>query len=225
MQETLEVLRARMSDSPIDQLKKAVATYDIELAERAALDAVEQGIDPLEALDGMTQAIRLVGDAFGCGELWLPDLVGASDAMAAATPIIEEEIKRRGAERESLGTIVIGTVQGDIHSIGKTMVAALLAADGFEVHDVGIDVAPENFLDAVQEHDADILAMSALLTTTAPQQRKAIQLLREAGMRDRVNVMVGGGAITEQFAEEIGADGYDPTAPGAVKLARKLVGG
>ncbi|MGD2164239.1 MAG: cobalamin-dependent protein [Anaerolineae bacterium] len=224
MQETLEVVRARVSDDPIDQLKKAVTTYDMELAERAASLAVEQGVDPLLALDAMTKAIRLIGDAFGAGELWLPDLVGASDAMSTATPIIEAEIERRGAERESVGSVVIGTVCGDIHSIGKTMVAALLAAEGFDVHDLGIDVTAEEFVDAVQENDANILAMSALLTTTAPQQRKVIQLLQEAGIRHRVKIMVGGGAITQQFAQDIGADGYDPTAPGAVRLARELVG-
>lgn len=224
MQERLEVLRASVSDDPVDQLKKAIAMYDAELAERAARRAVADGADPLEVLDAMTETIRLVGDAFGADELWLPDLIGASDAMSAATPVIEAEIKRRGAQRESLGNVVIGTVYGDIHSIGKTMVAALLAADGFDVHDLGIDVTAEQFLEAVQQHDANILAMSALLTTTAPQQRKVIQLLQDAGIRDKVKVMVGGGAITDQFAEEIGADGYDPTAPGAVKLARALAG-
>lgn len=224
MQESLQVTRASVSEDPINQLENAVVTYDMELAKHAARSAVEQGIDPLVALDAMTKAIRLVGDAFGTGELWLPDLVGASDAMSAATPIIEAEIERRGSQRESLGHIVVGTVCGDIHSIGKTMVASLLAADGFDVHDIGVDVTAEQFLDAIQEYDASILAMSALLTTTAPQQRKVIQMLREAGVRDQVKIMVGGGAITEQFAQDIGADGYDPTAPGAVRLARHLVG-
>lgn len=222
MQDRLDVLRTVVSDDPIDQLKKAIVTYDPQLAEHAATETVNRGVDPFRALDAMTKAIRLVGDAFGADELWLPDLIGASDSMSVATPIIEAEIKRRGAERESLGDIVIGTVYGDIHSIGKTMVAALLAAEGFEVHDLGIDVRADQFLDAVQEHGATILAMSALLTTTAPEQRQVIQLLRDAGIRDDVKVIVGGGAITDQFAEEIGADGYDPTAPGAAKLARAL---
>ena len=219
----LENLRLTPSTEPLDQLKKAVVTYDAQLAQAAAQKVVAQNIDPLEALAAMTEAIRLVGDAYAGGELWLPDLVGASEAMSAATPVIEEEVKRRGQARESLGTVIIGTVYGDIHSIGKTMVAALLAAEGFEVHDLGINVTADAFADAVKSHEADILALSALLTTTAPQQREVIELLQKQGIRDQVKIMVGGGAITEEFAQTIGADGFDPTAPGAAKLARALV--
>ena len=219
----LENLRLTPSTEPLDQLKKAVVTYDAQLAQAAAQKVVAQNIDPLEALAAMTEAIRLVGDAYAEGELWLPDLVGASEAMSAATPVIEEEVKRRGQARKSLGTVIIGTVYGDIHSIGKTMVAALLAAEGFEVHDLGINVTADAFADAVKSHEADILALSALLTTTAPQQREVIELLQKQGIRDQVKIMVGGGAITEEFAQTIGADGFDPTAPGAAKLARALV--
>lgn len=224
MTEILDDLRGSTSKDPVDQLKKAIVTYDSQLAISAARRVVEKQVDPLKALDALTEAIRLVGEAYGAGQLWLPDLVGASEAMSAATPIIEEEIKRRGTERQSLGSVVIGTVYGDLHSIGKTMVAALLAAEGFEVHDLGIDIPAEQFVGAVKKHEADILAMSALLTTTAPEQRKVIDALREEGIRDKVKIMVGGGAITPAFAETIGADGYDPTAPGAAKLARQLVG-
>jgi methanogenic corrinoid protein MtbC1 len=224
MSETLEILGMSTSREPIDQLKKAIVTYDRELAESAANRAVAQGVDPLAALGAMTEAIRLIGDAFGAKQLWLPDLIGASDAMSIATPIIEEEIKRRGAKRESLGIVVIGTVFGDIHSIGKTMVAALLAAEGFEVHDIGINVTAEEFVEAVKTYEADILALSALLTTTAPEQRKIIDALKREDLREKLKIMVGGGAITAAFAKSIGADGYDPTAPGAAKLARKLVG-
>jgi len=172
----------------------------------------------------MTAAIKQVGDGFGKGELWLPDLVGAADAMTSATPIIEEEIKRRGITRESLGTIVIGTVYGDIHTIGKTMVATLLIAGGFVVNDLGINVTSERFVEGIKKYKADILAMSALMTMTAPEQRKVIEILKKEELRDKVKIMVGGGAITQEFANSIGADGYDPTAPGAVKLARKLIG-
>jgi len=144
--------------------------------------------------------------------------------MSAATPIIEEEIKRVGAKKESVGSVVIGTVYGDIHSIGKTMVATLLSAEGFSVHDLGINVAAEGFVEAVKKYKADILAMSALMTTTAPEQRKVTETLREEGLSDRVKIMVGGAAVTQEFAYSIGADGYAPTAPGAVKLARSLIG-
>jgi len=129
-----------------------------------------------------------------------------------------------GAKKESVGSVVIGTVYGDIHSIGKTMVATLLSADGFAVNDLGINVTAESFVEAAKKYKADILAMSALMTTTAPEQRRVIEILREEDLRDKVKIMIGGGAITQEFASGIGADGYDPTAPGAVKLARSLIG-
>jgi len=208
----------------LENLKKAIMEYDSEGAANWARKAVEEKVDPVEALDAMTVAIRRVGNGFGRGEFWLPDLIGAADAMSAATPILEEEIKRRGARRESLGTVVIGTVYGDIHTIGKTMVATLLTANGFQVYDVGINVTAEKFVEAIKQYEPDMLAMSALMTMTASEQKKVIETLKKEGLRDKVKIMVGGGAITQEFADSIGADGYDPTAPGAVKLARKLVG-
>jgi len=213
-----------MSIEVVENLKKAIMEYNSEGAANWARKAVGEGVDPVEALDAMTAAIRQVGEGFGRGEFWLPDLIGAADAMSAATPIIEEEIKRRGAKRESLGTVVIGTVYGDIHTIGKTMVATLLTADGFQVYDVGINVTAEKFVAAIKKYKPDMLAMSALMTMTAAEQKKAIETLKKEGLRNKVKIMVGGGAITQEFADSIGADGYDPTAPGAVKLARKLVG-
>ena len=208
----------------LENLKKAIVQYDREGAAHFAKKAVQEEVDPVEALDVMTVAIRQVGDGFGKGELWLPELVGAAAAMTAAAPIIEEEIKRVGSRRESLGTVVIGTVWGDIHTIGKTMVGTLLTADGFIVKDLGTNVSAEGFITGIKQYNAHILAMSALMTTTAPEQRKAMETLRKQGFRDKVKIMVGGGAITQEFADSIGADGYDPTAPGAVKLARRLVG-
>jgi len=213
-----------MGSEVLENLKKAIVEYDREGAAHFAKKAVQEQIDPIEALDVMTVAIRQVGDGFGKGELWLPELVGAAAAMTAAAPIIEEEIKRIGSKRESLGTVVIGTVWGDIHTIGKTMVGTLLTADGFIVKDLGTNVSAEGFITGIKQYNADILAMSALMTTTAPEQRKAMETLRKEGFRDKVKIMVGGGAITQEFADSIGADGYDPTAPGAVKLARRLVG-
>jgi corrinoid protein of di/trimethylamine methyltransferase len=208
----------------IDNLRKAIFEYNVELAYESAKEAVEKGIDPVEALNAMTVAIREIGDAFGKGELWLPDLVGASDAMQGATPVLEEEMKRRGAKRESLGVVVAGTVFGDIHSIGKTMVTTLLTAAGYQVEDLGVNVKAEAFIEAIKKYGADLLAMSALMTTTMTEQEKVINALKKDGIREKVKVMVGGAAVTDDFAEEIGADGYDPTAPGAVALARKLLG-
>ncbi len=212
-----------MSTGTIEQLKMAVLEYDREKAASLAKKAVEEGVSPIEGLAALTDAIRQVGDGYAREELWLPDLVGAADAIAGATPIFEEELQRRGVERASAGTVVLGTVYGDIHSIGKAMVGSLLTADGFVVYDIGIDIPAEKFVEEVTTKQPDILAMSSLLTTTAPEQRKVISILKEAGLRDKVKIMVGGGAITQEFADEIGADGFETTAPGAAKLARKLV--
>jgi len=213
-----------MSIEILENLKKSVIEYDAEGAVRWVRKAIDERIDPLKVVDALTAGIKQVGDGFGKGELWLPDLVGAAGVMQSAIPIVEEEIKKRGAKRETLGTVVIGTVYGDIHNIGKTMVSTLLIAEGFTVNDLGVNIIAEKFIEAIKKYKADILAMSSLLTTTAPEQKKVIDTLKKEGFRDKVKVMVGGGAITEEFAESIGADGYDATAPGAVKLAKNMVG-
>lgn len=213
-----------MSNEILRNLKKAVLEYDGEAAANWARKALEEVVDPAKALDALTEGIKQVGDGYGRGELWLPDLVGAAEAMKGAVPILEEEIKRRGKKRETAGVIVLGTVKGDIHDIGKNIVATLLTINGFGVVDLGVDVATEKFIGAVVQHKADILALSALLTMTAHEQRRVIDALKEEGIRDKVKVMVGGGALTQGFADDIGADGYEPTAVGAAKLARRLTG-
>jgi len=214
----------QMSLETIENLRKAVTEYDVEAAANWARKAIEEKVDPLKAMDALTETIRNIGDRFGKGELWLPDLVGAAEAMQAAMPILEEELGKTGRERKALGTVVAGTVLGDIHNIGKAMVCTLLTAGGFNVHDLGVNVKSEEFVAAIKKHNADILVMSALLTMTAPEQRKVIESLKNEGIRNKVKIMVGGGAITQDFAESIGADGYDPTAPGAVRLAKRLIG-
>ena len=213
-----------MSDDILGKLKQAILDYDPDAATDWARKSVEAGIKPTDTLAAMTDAIREIGEGFSSGELFLPDLVGAADAMTAAVPVVEAEIQRTGATAVTTGTVVIGTVFGDIHTIGKTMVATLLQAEGFTVHDSGINVTAEQFVEDVRTHKPDILAMSALMTMTAPEQRKVVETLKEQGLRDSVKIMVGGDAITQEFADSIGADGYDPTAPGAAKLARTLVG-
>lgn len=204
-------------------LAESVVSYNPTGAGEAAQIIVDEGLDPVMGLDAISGAMQIVGDGYSSGELWLPDLVAAADASQAAMPILEAEIKRRGEESKSLGTVVLGTVKGDIHTIGKSMVGVLLIAAGFRVVDIGADVPVEKFIEAVDENNADILALSALLTTTAPQQGKVIEALKEAGLRDGVKIMVGGGAITPEFSELIGADGYGGTAPGAVDLAKELM--
>ncbi len=200
----------------LENLKKAVIEYDNTGAASWARKAIDEGIDPIKALDALTEAIRQIGEGYGRGELWLPELVGAASAMTSAMPVIEEAIKQRGVKRKSLGIIVIGTVYGDIHNIGKDMVSTLAAAEGFEVIDLGINTPAEKFVEAVKEHNADILAISSLMTTTASEQRKVIKALKEAKLREKLKVVVGGGAITKEFAEEIEANGYRPTAPGGL---------
>jgi methanogenic corrinoid protein MtbC1 len=212
-----------MSTDLLDDLQKTIVTYAAEDALKLATRIVKEGIDPLEALDAMTLGIRQVGDGFNKGELWLPDLIRASEAFQAALPILMEELTRSGKERKNSGVVVIGTVFGDIHNIGKDMVATLLVADGFVVQDLGVNVAAERFIEAVKEYRADLLAMSALLSISAPEQRKVIAALQSIGLRDTVRVMVGGGAITQEFADTIGADGYAATAPLATALARTLL--
>ena len=213
-----------MEEVILGRLAEAVKDYDARGAAEWSEKAMAEGIEPLRALEALTEAIREIGDAFGGGEIFLPELVSAADAMQAALPVIEERLQQTGGRRESAGKVVAGTVAGDIHNIGKSMLCTLLTADGFEVVDLGIDVPTPQFVETVKVHQPDILALSALLTITAMEQRNVIQALQEAGIRDSVKVIVGGGAISDQFAASIGADGYDPTAPGGVSLCRQLLG-
>ena len=208
----------------LQDLKKAILDCNKVKSADFTRKAISEGIDPMQVMDELTEAIRQVGDGFGKGNLFLPELVGAAEALQNAMPIVENAIKETRKRRKTLGIVVLGTVAGDIHTIGKSMVGSLLIAEGFELHDLGINIPMEKFIEAVKEYNADILAMSALLTTTAPEAKKVIDALEEEGIRDKVKVMVGGGAITGDFAKNIKADGYDSTAPGAVKLARNLLG-
>ncbi|NIO22120.1 MAG: hypothetical protein GTN76_15675, partial [Candidatus Aenigmarchaeota archaeon] len=197
----------------LENLKKAVIEYDVEGAGTWARKAVEEGVDPVQAANVLTDSIRKVGEGFGRGELFITDLVMAAEVMKNAMPVLEGEIKKKGKKRETLGSIVLGTVMGDIHDIGKALVSALLTAEGFEVVDIGIDISAEKFIEAIKKNKPDILAMSALMTTTAPEQGKVIEALSKEGLRKTVKIMVGGGAITDEFSKNIGADGYGATAP------------
>lgn len=208
----------------LEKLKNTVLSFDIDNAEETAKKVIGSGVDPMQAANVLTEAIKDVGDRFGKGELFLPDLVCASEVLKKAFPVINEAIEKKGGIQESLGKIVIGTVYGDIHSIGKDMVATLLYAAGFKVIDLGINVKGEDFLKAVKEENADILAMSALLTTTALEQKKVIEGLKKAGLKDKVKVIVGGSPINQEFADSIGADSYGATAPEATKICKKLLG-
>lgn len=214
-----------MTSELIPNLVRTLIECDSEAAITCVRRAIESNVNPIKVMDAMTTAIRQVGDRFNTGELGLPDLIGAAEAMQSAMPILEREVERHGGKAVGSGTVVIGTVFGDIHTVGKAIVIALLRAAGFKVYDLGVDVKPEQFIEAIYTYKPDIVAMSALMTTSAPEQQVVIEALKKADLRHRIKVMVGGGAITQQFANRIGADGYATAAAGAVEVAKRLVSG
>jgi corrinoid protein of di/trimethylamine methyltransferase len=214
-----------MHETLFAAMRQSVIDGDPEAVERLARRALELGVDPLLAINqGFVPGIAYVGEQFGLGEMFLPDLVLGGEAMKAAVAVLEPEMRRLGSRRESLGTIVLGTVKGDIHEIGKTLVLTMLSASGFQVHDLGVDVPVEQFVARARELNADVVGLSALLTTTMPGQRLVVEALAREGLRPRVKVMVGGAPVSHAWAREIGADGYGEDAMAAVALARRLVG-
>ena len=186
--------------------------------------SIKQGIDPLDAINqGYIIGVNHVGEAFSCGDAFLPELVMAGEAMKAAVEVLEPELEKRGTKREILGKVVLGTVEGDIHDIGKTLVGTMMSAAGFEVYDLGVDVPICTMVEKAREIGADIVAISALLTTTMVKQRDVIKALDDLGL-GQVKVMVGGAPVTRGWMEEIGADGYSEDAIGAVAVAKGLLG-
>ena len=214
-----------MTDQLLTAMRQSVIDGDAVAATDLARQALDTGMDPLDAIDnGFVPGLSYVGEQFGMGELFLPDMMLAARAMQKGLAILEPELARQATTRNVLGRVVIGTVKGDIHEIGKNLVGMMLSTSGFEVHDLGVDVAPERFAEAAMEHDADIVGVSALLTTTMAGQRTVVEAIEAAGLRSRVKVIVGGAPASAQWAEEIGADGYSEDAMGAVALARRLLG-
>jgi methylmalonyl-CoA mutase cobalamin-binding domain/chain len=212
-----------MGEEIIESLKKSILDFDQEGAKKLAQKIIDEKVDVVEAISAMTQVMQQIGSGFEEGKYFLPDLFGAADTMQSVMSILEKEIKKVETQLKTLGTVVIGTVFGDIHDIGKTMVSTFLKAEGFSVNDLGVNVTAEIFVDAIEKYNANILALSALLTTTAGEMGKVIEALEKKGLRNKVKIIVGGGAITQEFADTIGADGYDSTAVGAGRLARKLI--
>ena len=214
-----------MTDQLLRAMRQSVIDGDAAAATTLAEQALAAGVPPLEAIDdGFVPGLSYVGEQFGLGELFLPDMMLAARAMQKGLAVLEPEMQRQAATRHVLGRVVIGTVKGDIHEIGKNLVGMMLATSGFEVHDLGVDVAPERFVEAAQEHDADLVGISALLTTTMAGQRTVVEAIEAAGLRSRFKVIVGGAPASAQWASEIGADGYSEDAIGAVALARQLLG-
>ena len=205
-------------------MRQSVIDGDTDQVTLLAQRSLDLGIDPLDAINqGFVPGVNYVGEQFALGEMFLPDLVMGGEAMKAAVALLEPEMVRRGSQRASLGTVVLGTVTGDIHEIGKTLVQTMLSATGFQVHDLGVDVPTELFVAKAREVNADIVGLSALLTTTMPAQRLVVQALEREGLRPKVKVIVGGAPVTDRFARECGADGYADNAAAAVTLARALV--
>jgi corrinoid protein of di/trimethylamine methyltransferase len=208
----------------IENLRKAVLDLDVDRVKAASQEAVRLGIDPIEAIDdGLGKGVRTIGDKFAAGEAFLTELVMAGEAMKAGVEVLRPVLLQRKLQRKSTGIVVIGTVRGDIHDIGKNIVAVMLEAAGFEVNDLGVDVAPGDFLNRTRESKAQIVAMSALLTVTTPEQKNTVQAIEKAGIRKNVKIAVGGAAVTPEWAREIGAEGYSDNAVDAVELFKKLV--
>jgi len=206
-------------------MSQSVIDGEAEIAADLARKSVEMGIDPLDAINqGFVVGVNQVGKEFGEGNVFLPELVMAGEAMKAAVAVLEPEMARLGMSRDVLGRVVLGTIQGDIHEIGKTLVGTMLSASGFQVYDMGVDVPVEKLVQKAREVNADIIGVSALLTTTMVRQRDVVEALDDMGIRSQVKVLVGGAPVTKAWADEIGADGYSEDAIGAVEVARKLVG-
>jgi corrinoid protein of di/trimethylamine methyltransferase len=206
------------------EMKDAVLEGEIELAGELAKKAVAMDIHPLEAIEnGFTPGINEVGENFENGDMFLPELVAAAEAMKAALAILEPVLVEKQAKRKILGRVVIGTMLHDIHDIGKDMVASMLTAAGFEVFNLGVNVPSQTFVEKVKELKPQILGLSALLTTTMPEQELVIKALQAQGLRQGVKVMVGGAPVNQGWSDSIGADGFAENAIEAVKLAKELV--
>lgn len=212
-----------MSEKEIlKKLYDGVLEGNITTAAEAAQQALDAKITPLKAIDGgMSPAIKVVGERFGLGEMFLPEMVASADAMEAALEILEPFFE--GDEGAKKGKVLIGTVKGDIHDIGKNIVIALLKVNGFEVIDIGRDTASTDFVDKAIELGVEVIGLSGLLTTSLPMMRDIIEMLEDDGVRDQYKVIIGGGPTSQDYADEISADGYGDTAYSAVELCNQLL--
>jgi len=213
-----------MDEQIYSAMAQSIIDGESEEAEKLAVQSIELGIDPLDAINhGFVVGVDHVGNLFSSGEAFLPELVMAGEAMKAAVNMLEPEMSKQGKERKILGTIVLGTIEGDIHDIGKTLVGTMLSVAGFRVFDLGVDVPIMTLIEKARTENADILGVSALLTTTMVKQRDVVEALDDIGLRSAIKVLVGGAPVTRDWAEEIGADGYSEDAVGAVVVAKELL--
>jgi corrinoid protein of di/trimethylamine methyltransferase len=221
---SLENAGELMKEEVLNKLMNAVLNYDPEAAVKAAEEALQKGVDPVEAIEGgLAKGVRIVGERFGAGEAFLTELVIAAEAMKQALKVLEPAILKSTREKKTLGKVLIGTVEGDIHDIGKNIVGTLLMVAGFEVIDIGVDVPTEKFVEKIKEAKPEIVGMSALMTTTMAKMADVIEALKREGLREKVKVIIGGAPTSKKWAEEIGADAHGGDAIEAVEIAKKLV--
>jgi len=212
------------AESSLENLARLVVDGEPDAVKSAVKELLRAGLDPLEIVEkGLAKGIRTIGEKYGRGEIFLTELLMSAEAMKAGMNIVNPEIQRQKRELKKAGSIIIGTVAGDIHDLGKNIVAALFSAHGFEVVDLGVDVPDQMFIEKTKELKPNILGLSALMTSTIPKQRDVINALKTAGLREKVKVMVGGAAANQDFAHEIGADGYGENANDAVTRAKALI--
>ena len=208
----------------LDSLKNAVIGGDAKRAIDSSKEAIRSEIDPLEAVEsGLARGMEVVGDRFESGEAFLPELLMAGEAFKAAMGVLDPEIRKQKKQMTDRGTIVIATVKGDLHSIGKNIVATVLETHGFNVVDIGIDRGALQIIEEAEKVSADVIGLSALMSTTMPAQKEVIDALTELNLRDKYRVIVGGGPVTQEWAEQIGADGCGKDPVEAVGLLEKLL--
>jgi corrinoid protein of di/trimethylamine methyltransferase len=211
-------------DEILENLKNAVIEGDDDVARENARAALEANMDPLEAMQmGLAQGTDVIGERFERGEAYLPELIMAGETFKAAMEILDPEIKRQQKDVEPMGTVVVTTVKGDLHSIGKNIVATVLETNGFNVVDIGVDNGALQIIEEAQKSRADAIGLSALMSTTMPAQKEVIDALTELNLREKYRVIVGGGPVTQEWADEIGADGYGEDAVQAMELLKELL--
>jgi len=208
----------------LNKLYSSVINLDPDMAEKVATEFVKNGLNPLDGIEeGITKGLEEMGGKFNKGECFLPELIMAAEAAQKGIKVFEAKIKQQGEKRETKGRVIIGTVAGDIHSIGKNIVATMLGVNGFEVMDLGADVPTETFVNKVKEFKPKILGLSSLLTTTMPVQKEVIEALIGNDVRENLKILVGGAPVTEEWAKEIGADAYGADASDAVIKTNELL--
>jgi 5-methyltetrahydrofolate--homocysteine methyltransferase len=213
-----------MSEEIIGEIRDAIVMLDDIKARDVAQQSVDTGVDPLAMINqGIRAALDQLGERFARGDLFLPELMLAAQAADAAVQVLEPALLEGGGSRNKLGKVLIATVKGDIHDIGKNIVTLLLKAAGFDVVDIGVDKTGDEILTQAEENDVQVIGLSALLTTTIPKMKEFIELLQESGLRDRFKVIVGGAPVTQEYADLIGADGYGADATRAVEVIKRLV--